>query len=114
MKCPALILLAAACLVSGCGSSRSHEVCETKNRGYTIIIGLMRFHSDTGTYPPNLELLIPKYLNKIPQPAISQQTWRYKVSKDQKRCVLEFNAGSNFDPTYYWEPGYSEWAEDTK
>lgn len=51
---------------------------ESKERGAVIVAALERHRADTGTYPPDLETLVPAYLSRVESPSWGLERWRYR------------------------------------
>jgi type II secretory pathway pseudopilin PulG len=51
---------------------------ETKEVGAVIVQALQAHRADTGTYPADLEALVPAYLERVEQPTWGLERWRYR------------------------------------
>jgi type II secretory pathway pseudopilin PulG len=51
---------------------------ESKEVGAVIVQALQAHRADTGTYPADLEALVPAYLQRVDQPTWGLERWRYR------------------------------------
>jgi hypothetical protein len=51
---------------------------ESKQRGVAIVDALQSYRAATGTYPEELEHLVPQYLPRIEAPTWGLERWRYR------------------------------------
>jgi hypothetical protein len=51
---------------------------ESKARGAEVVRALTAYHQDHGTYPEELDALVPDYLSEVPQPTWGLERWRYR------------------------------------
>jgi hypothetical protein len=51
---------------------------ESKQSGAVIVAALERHRADTGTYPPDLDALVPAYLPQVAAPTWGLARWRYR------------------------------------
>jgi hypothetical protein len=51
---------------------------ESKERGAVIVEGLQRYRAAHGTYPPELEELVPDYAPRVEPPTWGLERWRYR------------------------------------
>jgi hypothetical protein len=51
---------------------------ESKEVGAVIVQALQAHRADTGTYPAELEALVPEYLQRVEQPTWGLERWRYR------------------------------------
>jgi hypothetical protein len=74
-----------------------------------IITALERYHVDKGTYPDDLSVLVPLYLEEIPQP-ITDLEFGYAIDELRGGYLLAFsveeNSGCGYSPLYGWDCGF--------
>jgi type II secretory pathway pseudopilin PulG len=51
---------------------------ESKEVGALLVQALQAHRADTGTYPAELEALVPEYLQRVEQPTWGLERWRYR------------------------------------
>jgi hypothetical protein len=51
---------------------------ESKEVGAVIVQALQAHRADTGTYPAELDALVPEYLQRVEQPTWGLARWRYR------------------------------------
>lgn len=52
-----------------------------------IACALERFHWNCGAYPPNLESLVPEYIERVPLDVVNGQPLRYRLSNGKGFCL---------------------------
>ena len=74
-------------------------VQEGQTRAQPLLAALEQYKINNGSYPSDLQALIPVYLSEIPRPA---PRWEYtfEVTGNGDGFVLSFEAGRNFDGDY--------------
>ncbi|MCG3212653.1 MAG: hypothetical protein FOGNACKC_06328 [Anaerolineae bacterium] len=64
-----------------------------------LLVALEQYKHDTGSYPSDLNLLVPTYLPALPRPA-----WRwpyeYELRAGGEEFVISFRVGRNMDGDY--------------
>ncbi|HNB54207.1 MAG TPA: hypothetical protein PK530_19825 [Anaerolineales bacterium] len=74
-------------------------VHEGQLRAQPLLTALEQYKTDTGSYPPDLQTLIPNYLLEIPRPA-RRWEYMYEAKGNGDKFVLSFEVGRNFDGDY--------------
>ena len=108
----AIIVLAtfilSACLCLGCVLTVSPQLYnvldqptaeEGQERANELIKALEQYKADTGSYPSELEVLIPNYLSAIPQPARRAQ-YEYELLSNGDEFTISFDVGISMDGDY--------------
>ena len=107
-----LVLLAVACRREADSAAREAALKD--------VLSLMRkaiadYRADTGSYPPSLEALVPRYLAKIPADPITQkQDWRV-TTEESVQPSSDFSTGTASAPASVVvdvqssAPGYSNY-----
>jgi type II secretory pathway pseudopilin PulG len=77
------IMVVTAALLAGAGvylwaHSDQATLEESKEVGAAIVQALQAHRADTGTYPAELEALVPVYLQRVEQPTWGLERWRYR------------------------------------
>jgi type II secretory pathway pseudopilin PulG len=86
------VLLVGLTVVSEVAGARSVE--KSKARGEFIAHALEQFAADHGTYPKELDDLVPDYLSKIPRPTVGTRRWEY--SGGEQSFSLLFGWGRDY------------------
>jgi hypothetical protein len=77
MRSKLLIAFLALLLIS-CGPLfGKSRLAETKRRGNMIVLAIEQYHADHHEYPTKLELLLPKYIETLPNPEWGVRKWKY-------------------------------------
>lgn len=74
-------------------------VQEGQTRAELLLTALEQYKTDTGSYPPDLQTLIPTYLPEIPRPA-PRWEYTYALEGSGSEFVLSFEVGRNFGGDY--------------
>lgn len=64
-----------------------------------LLVALEQYKHDTGSYPSDLDLLVPAYLSTLPRPAW-RWSYEYGVRSDGEEFVISFWVGRNMDGDY--------------
>lgn len=72
---------------------------EGQQKANDLIIAIEQYKNDTGNYPSDLTLLVPKYLLAIPKPAWNAQ-YEYKLQSNGNEFIIYFDVGLSFDGDY--------------
>ncbi|MGH7448343.1 MAG: hypothetical protein ACREK1_02870 [Longimicrobiales bacterium] len=77
------IIVIAAVLAAGAGvylyAHRDEGKLEqSKQRGAELVQALDEYHSEHGTYPEQLEQLVPRHIDKVRPPLWGLRRWRYR------------------------------------
>lgn len=59
-----------------------------KKRGETVIAAIEKYHDDKGSYPGNLQNLVPEYLAEIPKPRIAPGIFYYQGAPDDPHLMF--------------------------
>lgn len=102
-----LLIIFSACLLVGCCwmllfpiyGINGPTAWQGQERAVGLIMALEQYETDTGSYPPNLELLTPAYLPNIPQPALGWQ-YQYEAQTGGEEFILSFMIGRSLDGDY--------------
>jgi|GEM_PF-5101284 len=71
--CIAVTLLLVGCLWP------QEQVEETKRRGNLIRAALKQYYERLGSYPSQLDELVPGEISAIPQPTVGKKQWEYRT-----------------------------------
>jgi hypothetical protein len=94
----AIVVISMLILAQSCSKWTDREVERTKRAGEEVRSALDRFRAETGLYPTNLDLLIPKFLPKIPQPTVGEKRWDYKTFEEGSAYVISVEIRSFDEP----------------
>ncbi|MBI5963679.1 MAG: hypothetical protein HY863_09415 [Chloroflexi bacterium] len=103
------------CLCLGCFLALSAQLYkaldrptadEGQERANELIKALEQYKSDAGSYPSDLDLLIPKYLTTVPQPAWGAH-YGYELLSNEDEFTISFDVGISMDGDYC---EYESWA----
>ncbi len=72
---------------------------EGQERANELIKALEQYKADTGSYPSELEVLVPNYLSAIPQPARGAQ-YEYELLSNGDEFTISFDVGISMDGDY--------------
>jgi hypothetical protein len=72
---------------------------EGQERANELIKALEQYKADTGSYPSELDVLIPTYLSAIPQPARGAQ-YEYELLSNGDEFTISFDVGISMDGDY--------------
>lgn len=89
------------------------ELKESWYRGDKIVKGLEKYRIDFGSYPNNLNDLVPKYISSIEQPTVGKKIWEY-TKVNNTHYVLSFHGVKPNDPSSWIITGQNKWSYDTK
>jgi hypothetical protein len=104
----------ALCSLQGCSGEdwSKSALDQTEMDGDKVISALKHYRADENKYPPQLEQLVPKYIDKIPAPLVGNRTWQYLTNENAFGLVVESSDTS--DPTLKWASTYGKWVVDDK
>ena len=71
-------------------------VQEGQERADKLLIALVQYRRDKGSYPSDLNLLVPDYLSTLPRPAW-RWSYAYELQSDGGAFVISFEVGRNMD-----------------
>ncbi len=71
----------------------------TRFAALETVVALERYRLDQGAYPPNLDALVPKYLNELPKDAIHPNRWEYKPNLSYRKTGAKYELVSE-SPLY--------------
>lgn len=80
--------------------------------GDQIIKGLAAYHADHGSYPSEIDGLVPKYLIAIPRPRAGDKKWRYRRTDDGAAFRLSFAFDDGEYPICWYDSAVAKWYED--
>jgi hypothetical protein len=63
---------------------------ESRRRGERIAEALLECQDKTGRLPSSLEGLVPKFLDRIPEPVAGLREWEYQLTPDSRQFSLVF------------------------
>lgn len=94
---------------SGC--ERINAIAVNKMRGGAIVDALYSYKQDNGSFPNKLSLLVPKYLDVVPQ-TVNGDEFFYSVDI-VNGFNLSFTVSKNYgcgltDKSHEWECGYGD------
>jgi len=84
-------------------------------KGNIIIAALTKYKSEEGKYPENLQELVPKYLNPVPDPDWGTNEWFYVYEKKYAAFYLEVQySKSTYASHHYYSAATSKenWSYD--
>ena len=100
-------------LLQSCSRWSDREVRMTKRSGEELRNALDRFRDETGLYPASLDLLRPKFLQKIPLPSVGEKRWNYKTFEEGTAYVISVEI-SSIDEPLLQATSRRGWVLDTK
>jgi hypothetical protein len=100
-------------LMQSCSRWSDREVQTTERSGKELQKALDRFRAETGVYPASLDLLTPKFLQKIPQPSVGEKRWTYKTFEEGTAYVISVET-SSIDEPLLQATSTTGWMLDTK
>ena len=99
----------------GCSNRWSDSnVAESKKRGNNINKALLAYKTENSIYPERLDLLVPKYLEKIESPMAGNRKWIYEVYDSNQQYNLGFEGYSEKEPVCWYGSKSKIWVCDTK
>lgn len=72
--------------------------------GDQLVVALGRYREQHGTWPDDLQDLVPQQVSRLDAPLDGIGAWRYSVSTDRQRFHLSFGVGSAGFPVCYYVP----------
>lgn len=89
------------------------DVEEVKMQAIDLVYAINKYTSDTGKNPETLNLLVPKYLNKIDNPKASKTYWCYWSKVPRGGFILGFSQNeTGLPPMYYYMSRTDTWQYD--
>jgi len=98
--------------MGSCSNWSDADVAITKNHGDVVRHALQQYRDRMGSYPKDLQSLIPDYLDKIPEPTVGKKMWRYKTYQQHSDYLLSVVPRSDSEPELHADP--TGWTYDTK
>lgn len=101
-------ILFGTCLCLGCFLASSLPLYKTldqptaeqgQQKADGLIKALERYKNETGVYPSDVDLLVPNYLDTIPQPAWNTR-YDYELQSEGDEFILYFDVGISIDGDY--------------
>ena len=87
--------------------------CEMKRKktgapfttGNIIVRALKKYEQNEGTYPSNLQSLVPKYIERIPKPNWGVNYWDYTITKEGNGFALSVRVSEDNYICHIYEDG---------
>jgi type II secretory pathway pseudopilin PulG len=90
---------------------------ESKRRGADIVEALAEYRADHGTYPNQLAMLAPRYVDAVEPPTWGLREWRYRtytpgalMHDDDRYFQLSVAANESGYPALYYDVRTGRWA----
>ena len=96
-----------------CDDWSADQVQKSKEAGSMVQSALEEYRTQNGSYPTDLQTLVPAWLPKIPQPTVGQKRWKYEVFKNGASYSISVQISSSSDPLLQ-ATSESGWTLDTK
>jgi hypothetical protein len=76
---------------------------ESRRRGADVVEALSAYHTDHGTYPERLSMLIPRYASTVEPPTWGMRRWSYRTYVADTGTVADSasDAGTPEAPVYF-------------
>ena len=87
---------------------------ETERRGEMIQGALAKQEQFLGTYPDQLEALVPRFLPSIPLPTVGARRWEYRVYENGHYYRLRVATSNDSEPLLQTDSNPGGWSYDTK
>lgn len=100
-------VIAGTLLDAGSATWTPERIEQSKRIGDRILAACAAYHSEHGQFPPTLESLVPRYIDRIDPPIAGSETWEYSQSRG--RCFLSFGQGKHLYPCYFRSSDKEEW-----
>jgi hypothetical protein len=109
-----LLICLSGCLLSSCDRWSDKQIHETERRGDIVRSALEEYKRQIGTYPNNLEQLVPKYLERLPLPTVGEKKWSYEVFHTGQWYLIRVVIRSEREPLLQATADSAGWTFDTK
>jgi hypothetical protein len=100
------------CSLASCVNWSDADVAETKRRGDLVRQALEQYRSRTGTFPRELQSLVPTYIDTIPKPRVGRKVWKYETYQGDSDYLLSVAIQSQSEPELHADQ--IGWTYDTK
>jgi hypothetical protein len=84
---------------------------ESQRRAAPIITAIGAYHADHDELPPNLQALVPNYLDDIVRPTAGSRQWLYAV-RGNASFALSFGCGADHYPNCTYSSRSRHWMID--